>query len=84
MNSSESDAQNRETSESDSSDIYLKNKTLSESLGTILNTLSEDELMRYEKFRRVGFKRNMIKRMCLEVIGQSCNPKFYNCCLRIR
>lgn len=80
MTSSENDTNPKCITESDnytdSSEDCIDLKKNSAALHKTLNTLSEDELLRYEAFRRVGFKRNMIKRLCLEVIGQSCNPKF--------
>lgn len=78
MASSEDDTPHKDTSESDSetSETFLSTKQNSESLKNILSTMSKEKLERYESFRRVGFKRNMIKRLCLEIIGQSCNPKF--------
>lgn len=41
-----------------------------------ISKLNDEELSRFETFRRVGFKRSVIKRMCYEITGQSCNPRF--------
>lgn len=78
MSSSESEIQNKEMSESESDtyDTFAEESCMKSSMNNVLATLSEKELLRYEAFRRVGFKRNMIKRLCFEITGQSCNPKF--------
>lgn len=43
---------------------------------SVITALNYEEQQRYKAFREAGFKRNMMKRLCLETINQSCNPKF--------
>ena len=68
MSSSESEAQNKEVSESDSDtyDTFVEDKCTKSASNNMLTALSEEELLRYEAFRRAGFKKNMIKRLCFE------------------
>jgi transcription initiation factor TFIID subunit 11 len=42
----------------------------------LMHLLDKVDQSRYEKFRQAGFNKNMMRRLCFEVIGQSCNPKF--------
>lgn len=78
MSSSESNVYNKNISDSDSeaSDTFIDTKHINTVFKDVIANMSREELHRYETFRRVGLKRNMIKRLCFEVIGQSCNPKF--------
>lgn len=78
MSSSESNAYNKNISDSDSdaSDTFINTKHINTVFKDVIANMSREELHRYETFRRIGLKRNMIKRLCFEVIGQSCNPKF--------
>ncbi|KAI5190018.1 transcription initiation factor TFIID subunit 11 [Nematocida minor] len=38
--------------------------------------LTEDELMRYVKFRRTGFNKGGIRKFVSQVLEQTCNPNF--------
>ncbi|EOB12058.1 Transcription initiation factor TFIID subunit 11 [Nosema bombycis CQ1] len=43
-------------------------------LQQIINEMSEDELLRYETFRRSNFPKGVIKKFISSVIGQAVNP----------
>lgn len=67
-------------SESDDLDLATDDSTYRVEDGhrvqAIINTMSEEELQRYETFRRSGFPKAAIKKYINNVIGQAVNPNF--------
>ncbi|KAF7682929.1 Transcription initiation factor TFIID subunit 11 [Astathelohania contejeani] len=46
------------------------------SLQEMLDQMSPDEFDRYESFRRAGFNKVAIRKLCNSILKQSCNPNF--------
>ena len=68
------------TRESDDLDLITDDSTYrkedSHRIQAIISTMFEEELVRYETFRRSGFPKSAIKKYIINVIGQAVNPNF--------
>lgn len=66
--------------ESDDLDLMTDDSTYrredSHRVQSIISAMSEEELLRYETFRRSGFPKAAIKKYINNVIGQAVNPNF--------
>ncbi|EJW03421.1 hypothetical protein EDEG_02241 [Edhazardia aedis USNM 41457] len=47
-----------------------------ERIQKIIDNMTEEELRRYETFRRAGFNKGGIRKICNSILNQSCNPNF--------
>jgi transcription initiation factor TFIID subunit 11 len=71
----QSDSYSDET-DGNSDESKIQQKENRERIQLIIDSMNEEELLRYETFRRSGFQKNNIRKLVTSIIGQACNPNF--------